>query len=71
MLNQLWPNGLGLFAGAGIILIGRAAGGILGIEALQFRLPWVKAPVDATLDAPPSRTPVSGPAIVGGSRAAG
>ena len=25
----------------GIILIGRAAGGILGIEALQFRLPWV------------------------------
>jgi branched-chain amino acid transport system permease protein len=42
VLNQLWPNGLGLFAGMGIILIGRAAGGILGIEALQFRLPWVR-----------------------------
>jgi len=42
VLNQAWPNGIGLFAGAGIILIGRAAGGILGIEALQFPLPWVK-----------------------------
>ena len=30
VLNQVWPNGLGLFAGVGIILIGRAAGGILG-----------------------------------------
>ena len=27
---------------AGIILIGRAAGGILGIEAIQILLPWVK-----------------------------
>jgi branched-chain amino acid transport system permease protein len=44
VLNQAWPNGIGLFAGAGIILIGRAAGGILGIEALQFRLPWVHGP---------------------------
>ena len=43
VLNQVWPNGIGLFAGLGIILIGRAAGGILGIEALQFRLPWVHA----------------------------
>jgi branched-chain amino acid transport system permease protein len=42
VLNQAYPNGVGLFAGAGIILIGRAAGGILGIEALQFPLPWVK-----------------------------
>jgi branched-chain amino acid transport system permease protein len=34
----------GLFAGAGIILIGRAANGILGIEwfADRVRLPWVK-----------------------------
>jgi hypothetical protein len=32
---------VGLFAGVGIILIGRAAGGLLGIEPLQFRLPWV------------------------------
>ena len=39
VLNQLWPNGFGLFAGIGIILIGRAAGGILGIEAIQVRLP--------------------------------
>lgn len=42
VLSQVWNNGLGLFAGAGIILIGRAAGGLLGIEALQFRLPWTK-----------------------------
>jgi branched-chain amino acid transport system permease protein len=41
VLNQVWPNGVGLFAGVGIILIGRAAGGLLGIEPLQFRLPWV------------------------------
>ena len=43
VLNQVWQNGIGLFAGAGIILIGRAAGGILGIEALQFPLPWVRS----------------------------
>jgi branched-chain amino acid transport system permease protein len=42
VLNQLWPNGVGLFAGAGIILIGRAAGGLLGIEAIQLHLPWVR-----------------------------
>lgn len=71
VLNQIWQNGVGLFAGVGIILIGRAAGGLLGIEALQFRLPWVKAPVDTELDALPSRTPVGGTAIVGGSSAAG
>jgi hypothetical protein len=46
-LNLLWPNGIGLFAGVGIILIGRAAGGVLGIEALQFRLPWVGRSGDA------------------------
>jgi branched-chain amino acid transport system permease protein len=40
VLNQWSPNGFGLFAGAGIILIGRAAGGILGLEFLQFPLPW-------------------------------
>ena len=35
----------GLFAGAGVILIGRAANGLLGIEWLQDRLhlPWVSA----------------------------
>ncbi len=42
VLNQQWPNGIGLFAGVGIILIGRAAGGLLGLEFLQFRLPWVR-----------------------------
>jgi branched-chain amino acid transport system permease protein len=48
VLNQLWPNGIGLFAGLGIILIGRAAGGLLGIEALQFRLPWIRRPAGGT-----------------------
>jgi branched-chain amino acid transport system permease protein len=47
VLNQLWPNGVGLFAGVGIILIGRAAGGLLGLEFLQFRLPWVRRPAGA------------------------
>jgi branched-chain amino acid transport system permease protein len=46
VLNQLWPNGVGLFAGVGIILIGRAAGGLLGIDALHVRLPWVRRPAD-------------------------
>jgi len=41
-LNQIWPSSVGIFAGLGVILIGRAANGILGIEALHFRLPWVK-----------------------------
>ena len=41
-LNQIWPSSIGIFAGIGVILIGRAANGILGIEALHFRLPWVK-----------------------------
>ena len=42
VLNQWSPNGFGLFAGAGIILIGRAAGGILGLEVFQFPLPWTR-----------------------------
>ena len=33
VLNQVWPSSIGIFAGIGIILIGRAANGILGIEA--------------------------------------
>jgi branched-chain amino acid transport system permease protein len=70
VLNQLWPNGVGLFAGAGIILIGRAAGGILGIEMLQVRLPWVARPT-AAAGAGPS-TPLVGPAgLREGTRAAG
>lgn len=70
VLSQVWLNGLGIFAGIGIILIGRAAGGILGIEALQFRLPWVTEAVGDVVE--PAGTPFGQPAIVGGeSRAAG
>lgn len=69
VLNQAWPNGLGLFAGAGIILIGRAAGGILGIEAIQTHLPWHKpGSVDDT-SAPAG--PLGNVAFGGGTRAAG
>ncbi len=68
-LNQLWPNGLGIFAGVGIILIGRAVGGILGIEAFQFRLPWVgRSPADT--EVAPSGTLGGGP-FLGETRAAG
>ncbi|MDA8275681.1 MAG: ABC transporter permease [Actinomycetota bacterium] len=35
VLANVWDNGLGLFAGAGVILVGRAAAGILGAEPLQ------------------------------------
>jgi len=68
VLNQLWPNGVGLFAGVGIILIGRAAGGLLGIGALQFRLPWVRRPagVDEMVG-----SPVGMAAMNGETRAAG
>ena len=44
-----------LFAGVGIILIGRAANGILGIEALQFRLPWVTGAVGRRAASVPRR----------------
>ena len=50
-LNQIWPSSIGIFAGMGVILIGRAANGILGIEALHVRLPWVQAAGDP---APPA-----------------
>ncbi len=70
VLNQLWPSGLGLFAGVGIILIGRAAGGILGIEAFQFQLPWVKR--GAVEICEKSAASIGSPAIIGsGTRAAG
>ena len=57
-LGQISPSGIGIFAGLGVILIGRAGNGILGIEALHVRLPWVKAP-----PAPPvqSVAPVGAP----------
>ena len=70
VLNQLWPSGLGLFAGIGIILIGRAAGGILGIEAFQFHLPWVKR--GAVEICEKSAASIGSAAIIGsGTRAAG
>jgi len=68
-LNQIWPSSIGIFAGLGVILIGRAANGILGIEALHFRLPWVKGRGGVTA-VQPTRT-FGGPALGGeGSRAA-
>jgi branched-chain amino acid transport system permease protein len=69
VLNQVWMNGLGLFAGAGIILIGRAAGGILGIEAIQTLLPWGRP--GASDDTPAPATPLGNVAFGGGTRAAG
>jgi branched-chain amino acid transport system permease protein len=69
-ISQIWMNGLGIFAGLGIILIGRAAGGILGIEAIQIHLPWVKR-AGADTGAIPT-APLGPPAVVpGGTRAAG
>ncbi len=69
VLNQWSPHSLGIFAGVGIILIGRAANGILGIEVLHLNLPWVKrAPATAPSPVPEALTP----AIMGGeTRAAG
>lgn len=51
----------GLFAGGGIILIGRAANGILGLEwfADRIRLPWVKR-TGTTVGA---RYDIAGPAL--------
>ena len=70
VLNQLWPSSIGIFAGIGIILIGRAANGILGIESFHIRLPWTKGGGGVAL-AEPSPA-FSGVAPGGeGSRAAG
>jgi branched-chain amino acid transport system permease protein len=52
VLNQVWPSSVGIFAGLGVILIGRAANGLLGIEFLHFRLPWVKRPAGSVDQAP-------------------
>jgi branched-chain amino acid transport system permease protein len=70
VLSQVWNNGLGLFAGVGIILIGRAAGGILGIDALQFQLPWVKRSSTGARGVTGDRQGAM-PAIGGETRAAG
>jgi branched-chain amino acid transport system permease protein len=69
VLNQVWHNGLGIFAGVGIILIGRTAGGILGIDALQFRLPWARRTPSGTEPSVPAPRKVR--AVVEGTRAAG
>ncbi len=69
VLNQLWPNGLGIFAGVGIILIGRAAGGLLGIEAFQIPLPWARRHATGTVSVPPAR--LQGAVVGGETRAAG
>jgi len=70
VLNQIWPSSIGIFAGLGVILIGRAANGLLGIEMLHVRLPWVKGS-----GGPPASLPAAtfgGLALDGeGSRAAG
>jgi len=61
----------GIFAGAGIVLIGRAANGILGIEWLhdRVRLPWVDATrhgAGVRSDPPPLANP-SGPGMGAGA----
>src|ERR1035437_6080482 len=71
MLTTFWSTGLGLVAGAGIILIGRAASGILGIDRLStlLPLPWVKrAPVagDSGTLAGIGTAPMEGEARVAG-----
>ena len=68
-LNQIWPSSIGIFAGIGVILIGRAANGILGIEALHVRLPWITAAA-SPVDQPGPLTAFGGIGPVGeGSRA--
>ncbi len=49
VLNQLWPSGLGIFAGIGVILIGRAASGILGLEVFRINWPWLHTSGSADL----------------------
>ncbi len=71
VLYNFWQTGLGLVAGIGIILIGRAASGILGIEWLTnaVRLPWVKRPADGDAGAAVTG---SDPSTIGGeARVAG
>ncbi len=68
VLNQVSPNWVGLFAGVGIILIGRAANGILGIEVLRVPLPWTKATSETMSGEPAS---LLGVGTGGESRAAG
>ena len=71
LLTTYWSTGIGMVAGAGIILIGRAASGVLGIEPLQrlVPLPWVKRPGSGQGEA---AVPDLGPTTLeGGARVAG
>jgi branched-chain amino acid transport system permease protein len=79
VLNTYWPTGIGLVAGGGIILIGRAASGLLGIERLTtlVPLPWVKRPASGASrgepgsDAGGAVVGEPAPALGGGARVAG
>ena len=68
VLNQLWPSGLGIFAGVGVILIGRAANGLLGVEWLNVRLPWVRSDSDGSL--PVSAGTMASASVTGGATSA-
>ncbi len=68
VLNQWSPNGFGLVAGIGVILVARTAGGILGIEALQFPLPWTRRSTPGDLDL--TDVALDGAVLGSGSRAA-
>lgn len=69
VLNTFWQTGIGLVAGAGIILIGRSASGLLGIEQLTnlVRLPWVRRPADMVAGPVVAQAPL----VDGSARVAG
>jgi branched-chain amino acid transport system permease protein len=71
LLTTYWSKGLGLVAGAGIILIGRAANGVIGIDRLStlLPLPWVRRAARSNqAETPASRgaLPIGGEARVAG-----
>jgi branched-chain amino acid transport system permease protein len=71
VLTTYWSKGLGLVAGAGIILIGRAANGVIGIDRLStlLPLPWLRrAARNAGAGTPASggALPIGGEARVAG-----
>ncbi len=70
LLNYEWRNGVGLFAGVGIVLIGWAPNGILGISAIHIPLPWVDRRRRAH-DGVAVVVPPDGVGLEGGVRAAG
>jgi len=71
VLNQWSPNAFGLFAGIGILLIGRAAGGILGLDTLQLTLPWTRQPASDVDVVGVAEVALDGAVLGSGSRAAG